>query len=114
MKTAVIGEDADGLVVYNRSLIDLARHFGFHPKVCRPYRAKTKGKSSARFATSARISTWRAASGISMTSMLSCVAGSTRWPIRALTPPPSAWSTKRLLKSGRRCARYRWHPTAPC
>ena len=36
MKTAVIGEDADGLVVYNRGLIDLARHFGFQPKACRP------------------------------------------------------------------------------
>ena len=49
MKTAVIGEDADGLVVYNRSLIDLARHFGFHPKACRPYRAKTKGKVERPF-----------------------------------------------------------------
>ena len=29
MKTAVIGEDADGLVVYNRGLLDLARHYGF-------------------------------------------------------------------------------------
>ena len=28
MKTAVIGEDADGLIIYNRSLIDLARHGG--------------------------------------------------------------------------------------
>jgi hypothetical protein len=49
MKTAVIGEDADGLVVYNRSLIDLARHFDFHPKACRPYRAKTKGKVERPF-----------------------------------------------------------------
>ena len=49
MKTAVIGEDADGLVVYNRSLIDLARHFGFHPRACRPYRAKTKGKVERPF-----------------------------------------------------------------
>jgi transposase len=49
MKTAVIGEDADGLVVYNRSLIGLARHFSFHPKACRPYRAKTKGKVERPF-----------------------------------------------------------------
>ena len=49
MKTAVIGEDADGLVVYNRTLIDLARHFGFHPKACRPYRAQTKGKVERPF-----------------------------------------------------------------
>jgi transposase len=44
MKTAVIGEDADRLVVYNRALLDLARHYGFQPRACRPYRAKTKGK----------------------------------------------------------------------
>ena len=47
MKTAVIGEDADGLVVYNRALVDLARHFGFQPRACRPYRAKTKRQSRA-------------------------------------------------------------------
>ena len=32
MKTAVIGEDADGLVVYNRALVDLARHYRFQPR----------------------------------------------------------------------------------
>jgi transposase len=49
MKTAVLGEDADGLIVYNRSLLDLARHFGFQPKACRPYRPKTKGKVERPF-----------------------------------------------------------------
>jgi transposase len=32
MKTAVIGEDAEGLVIYNRALVDLARHYGFQPR----------------------------------------------------------------------------------
>ncbi len=49
MKTAVIGEDADGFVVYNRALVDLARHYGFQPRACRPYRAKTKGKVERPF-----------------------------------------------------------------
>jgi transposase len=49
MKTAVIGEDAEGLVIYNRSLLDLARHFGFQPKACRPYRPKSKGKVERPF-----------------------------------------------------------------
>jgi transposase len=49
MKTAVIGEDSDGLVVYNRALVDLARHYGFQPRACRPYRAKTKGKVERPF-----------------------------------------------------------------
>jgi transposase len=44
MKTAVSGEDAEGHIVYNRALVDFARHYGFHPRACRPSRAKTKGK----------------------------------------------------------------------
>jgi transposase len=49
MKTAVIGEDTDGLVVYNRALLDLARHYGFQPRACKPYRPKTKGKVERPF-----------------------------------------------------------------
>jgi transposase len=49
MKTAVIGEDAEGLVVYNRALVDLGRHYGFQPRACRPYRPKTKGKVERPF-----------------------------------------------------------------
>ena len=49
MKTAVTGEgDRDG-IVYNRALIDLARHYSFYPKACQPYRAKTKGKVERPF-----------------------------------------------------------------
>jgi hypothetical protein len=49
MKTAVIGEDADGLVIYNRALVDLAQHYGFQTRACRPYRPKTKGKVERPF-----------------------------------------------------------------
>src|SRR5437763_1952035 len=49
MKTAVLGEDGEGTIIYNRSLVDLARHYGFHPRACRPYRAKTKGKVERPF-----------------------------------------------------------------
>lgn len=49
MKTAVIGEDSEAHIVYNRALIDFAGHYGFHPKACRPYRAKTKGKVERPF-----------------------------------------------------------------
>jgi transposase len=49
MKTAVVGEGEAGGIVYNRALVDLARHYGFHPKACRPYRAKTKGKVERPF-----------------------------------------------------------------
>ncbi len=49
MKTAVLGQDIDGLVIYNRALLDLARHFGFQPKACRSYRPQTKGKVERPF-----------------------------------------------------------------
>ena len=46
MKTAVIGEDVDGLVVYNRALIDLAP-FWLPPKACRPYRPRPRRRAAA-------------------------------------------------------------------
>jgi transposase len=49
MKTAVTGEDDLGHIVYNRSLLALARHYRFQPRACRPYRAKTKGKVERPF-----------------------------------------------------------------
>ena len=49
MKTVVAGQDEEGHVVYNRALVELARHDGFLPRACRPYRAKTKGKVERPF-----------------------------------------------------------------
>ena len=49
MKTAVIGEDEDGQVIFNKTLLDLSGHYGFVPKACKPYRAKTKGKVERPF-----------------------------------------------------------------
>ncbi|MEM1163656.1 MAG: IS21 family transposase [Pseudomonadota bacterium] len=49
MKTAVIGEDEDGVITYNTSLVALLNHYGALPKACRPYRAKTKGKVERPF-----------------------------------------------------------------
>ncbi len=44
MKTAVIGEDAEGQVLFNKTLLSLADHYSFKPLACASYRAKTKGK----------------------------------------------------------------------
>jgi hypothetical protein len=45
MKTAVLGEpEDDAPIVYNAKLVALAVHYGFTPRACQPYRAKTKGK----------------------------------------------------------------------
>ena len=49
MKTAVLGEDEDGRVVYNKTLGEFARHYGFLPKACRAYRPETKGKVERPF-----------------------------------------------------------------
>ena len=43
MKTAVTDEKEAG-IAYNRALLSMADHYGFLPKACAPYRAKTKGK----------------------------------------------------------------------
>ena len=49
MKTAVLGEQEDGTVVYNPSLVALLGHYGSAPRACRAYRAKTKGKVERPF-----------------------------------------------------------------
>jgi transposase len=50
MKAVVIGDDAaTGHIVYNRTLLDFAGHYGFLPKPCRPSRAKTTGKVECPF-----------------------------------------------------------------
>ena len=49
MKTAVLGEDEDGRVIYNRTLAEFARHYGYLPKACRAYRPETKGKVERPF-----------------------------------------------------------------
>ena len=47
MKTAVIGEDGDGHIVYNRSLLALAQHYGFHPKSLPALSRQNQGQGRA-------------------------------------------------------------------
>ncbi len=46
MKTVVLERNAfgEGKHRFNPALWDVAKHFGFMPRLCKPYRAKTKGK----------------------------------------------------------------------
>jgi hypothetical protein len=44
MKTVVLGNDKAARAIYNPSLVALANHYGYQPRACQPYRAKTKGK----------------------------------------------------------------------
>jgi len=43
-KAAVLAHKGGGQVQFNERFVDLADHYGFVPKACRPYRARTKGK----------------------------------------------------------------------
>lgn len=49
MKTAVLGETEDRHIIYNAKLVALAKHYGFAPRACKPYRAQTKGKVERPF-----------------------------------------------------------------
>ena len=50
MRTVFLREDTEaGDIVFNRTLLEFARHYGYLPKACRPYRAKTKGKVERPF-----------------------------------------------------------------
>jgi transposase len=46
MRAVVIGDDllSSGGLVLNAEFLRFAAHWGFRPRACRPYRAKTKGK----------------------------------------------------------------------
>jgi transposase len=50
MRTVFHREDPDtSHIVYNRTLLAFARHYGYLPKACKAYRAKTKGKVERPF-----------------------------------------------------------------
>jgi transposase len=44
MRTIWTGTDERGEIVWNAVFLDFARYWGFKPRLCRPYRAQTKGK----------------------------------------------------------------------
>src|SRR3954469_15393159 len=50
MRTVFNREDPESShIVYNRPLLAFARHYGYLPKACKAYRAKTKGKVERPF-----------------------------------------------------------------
>ncbi len=50
MRTVFSREDPEaGHIIYNRTLVEFARHYGYLPKACKAYRAKTKGKVERPF-----------------------------------------------------------------
>ena len=47
MKTVWLGTDERGEIVWHPVFLDFAHYWGFTPRLCRPYRAQTKGKVEA-------------------------------------------------------------------
>ena len=43
-KSAVLEHPSHGKTYFNGRFVDLAGHYGFTPRACKPYRARTKGK----------------------------------------------------------------------
>ena len=94
MKTAVTGEDDVGHIIYNPSLLALARHYRYQPRACRPYRAKTKGKVERPFSYIRQTSSSDAASATLTTLM-------PNWPIGSTPLPTSAPMARRSALSPR-------------
>jgi len=44
MKTVWLGTDERGEIIWHPVFLDFARYWGFAPRLCRPYRAQTKGR----------------------------------------------------------------------
>ena len=44
MKTVWLGADERGEIIWHPVFLDFAGYWGFRPRLCRPYRAQTKGK----------------------------------------------------------------------
>ena len=61
MKTAVLSEEEARHVIYHPRLLELTERYGFRPRACAPYRAKTKGKVERPTATSEMTSSWAVA-----------------------------------------------------
>lgn len=53
MKTVWLETDERGEIVWHPVFLDFAKYWGFTPRLCRPYRAQTKGKveSGVKYAT---------------------------------------------------------------
>jgi transposase len=108
-------------LVTNAEFIRFAAHWGFKVRACRPYRAKTKGKSSGRSRTCGRTSSTGASSSGTEISTPSAVTGSSTRPTFGSTgPPSSSRSCGSSGTSGRFCSRSRrdpishsWCPRSP-
>ena len=117
MRTVVTDRDryGPGLHRYHRTFLDFAHHHGFVPRLCWPYRAKTKGKSSASSAICERASTcrWRASSvprgSMSIVTRPTCGLrpGCAKLPTPVCMRPPARSRCCGSSMNASVCSRYR-------
>jgi transposase len=94
-------------------VVDLARHFGFQPKACRPYRAKTKGKVERPFRY-IREDFYLARSFRNLDNLNAQLR---HW-LDTVANPRTHATTRRVSarhspRNARRCGRCHSHPTGP-
>ena len=99
MRTVFNREDPEtSHIVYNRTLLAFARHYGYLPKACKAIGPRRRARSSVRSATSARTSSSAGAFATSTISTRSSANGSTRSPMCASMPRPAG--CRRTLRRG--------------
>ncbi|SPP98047.1 Putative transposase (Fragment) [Bradyrhizobium vignae] len=113
MKTAVLGQDAEGLVVYNRALIPLAI-MASSRALAGLIGPRQKARSSGHSATSARTSSSAGSSAIWTTSTASSAIGWIPSPIRGCMPRPIGSSMRPSPRKRRHCKPCRARPTGRC
>src|SRR3954464_6189247 len=118
MKTVVIERNTYGLGAhrFHAGFLDYARHAGFLPRLCHPYRAQTKGKVE-RFIGYLKRSFWvpfvasMRQAGLKpdkhMRPMLPWRDGFARWRTRGCTRPPTRCPLCVSSSSKRHCRRCR-------
>jgi transposase len=100
MRTVFSREDPEeGHIVYNGTLLEFARHYGYYRRRASRIGRRRRGRSSGRIATSGRTSSSAAVSAISMISISNCGSGSTRWPTCVCMPRPGASSPSISLRN---------------
>jgi transposase len=108
MKTVWLETDRRGEIVWHPVFLDFARYWGFTPRLCRPYRAQTKGKIEAgvKYVRRTFCVACKAASPAAWTtSMRSCAPGFGRWPTSACMGPHANKSLHAGTQTSSTCSR---------
>src|SRR5690242_4903955 len=113
MKTVVLERNTYGRGVhrFHAGFLDYAKHAGFMPRLCQPYRARTKEKSSGSSVISRAVSGCRSSprcanSGSHPTSMRPMPrsrGGCARWQTRVCTRPPQRFRPRACSSSAPGC-----------